>query len=718
MESLRVALENCYGIKKLEATFDFTESRAAAVYAPNGAMKTSLAETFRDLAGGRETTDRIFPDRVTRRDIQDEEGTPLDAASVVVIKSYEDVVPNEKTSLLLVNSELRLELEKLLKDVQAAQEGLLKSLRKISGSKRIEQEISSAFTKSDNEFIKALVRVKEEVSKQDGAPFADVPYDRIFDSKSLTFLSSPDFKGAIEAYVRSYNSLIDKSKYFRRGVFNYYNASTIARNLADNGFFKAKHTVRLNGAEIVEIADVKQLEQIIQAEKDAITSDAELRKKYGAIEKGLNKNQDLRDLQAYLSENEDVLPHLAKIEEFREDVLKSYLKKCFDQVQDLLSLVEETNARKQHIEEAARNEQTQWQDVISTFNDRFDVPFRLEVENLVPVILGVEKAPRLGFTFVDGEDEASVEKAQLMATLSTGEKKAFYILNVLFDIQVRMNSGELTLFVIDDIADSFDYKNKYAIIEYLRDAAEHPMFRQIVLTHNFDFFRTASSRYVGRRNSYMAAKSKDGVTLQEPYGIKNVFEYWKTQFYANSVIKVATIPFIRNVAEYTLGQDSSAYGVLTKMLHIKPGSDQLTVGDLDNQFNVILGKNGSDANPGKNLMEFVFEVADECVHASQGVNFENKIVLSIAIRLATEQLIISRINDPEAVAAIGGNQTNALSDLYRRRFEGDAATNALLRQVLLMTPEAIHLNSFMYEPIVDMSDEHLRKLYTRVRAAQ
>jgi hypothetical protein len=35
-----------------------------------------------------------------------------------------------------------------------------------------------------------------------------------------------------------------------------------------------------------------------------------------------------------------------------------------------------------------------------------------------------------------------------------------------------------------------------------------------------------------------------------------------------------------------------------------------------------------------------------------------------------------------------------------------------------MTPENIHLNSFMYEPILDMSDQHLRKLYTEVVGMQ
>ena len=32
-----------------------------------------------------------------------------------------------------------------------------------------------------------------------------------------------------------------------------------------------------------------------------------------------------------------------------------------------------------------------------------------------------------------------------------------------------------------------------------------------------------------------------------------------------------------------------------------------------------------------------------------------------------------------------------------------------------MTPENIHVNSFMYEPIIDMSDDHLRKLFVDVK---
>lgn len=39
----------------------------------------------------------------------------------------------------------------------------------------------------------------------------------------------------------------------------------------------------------------------------------------------------------------------------------------------------------------------------------------------------------------------------------------------------------------------------------------------------------------------------------------------------------------------------------------------------------------------------------------------------------------------------------------------------LIEEVNMMTPEGIHLNSFMYEPLIDMSAEHLVSLYNRCK---
>ena len=47
-EELKIHFENCYGIKKLQHTFDFTKSKVQIIYAPNGAMKSSFAKTLDD----------------------------------------------------------------------------------------------------------------------------------------------------------------------------------------------------------------------------------------------------------------------------------------------------------------------------------------------------------------------------------------------------------------------------------------------------------------------------------------------------------------------------------------------------------------------------------------------------------------------------------------------------------------------------------------------
>jgi len=46
MNILKIDLENCYGIKKFQEQFDFSQKKVYAIYAPNGSMKTSLAHTL------------------------------------------------------------------------------------------------------------------------------------------------------------------------------------------------------------------------------------------------------------------------------------------------------------------------------------------------------------------------------------------------------------------------------------------------------------------------------------------------------------------------------------------------------------------------------------------------------------------------------------------------------------------------------------------------
>lgn len=718
MKKLTLALEYCYGIRKLDAVLDFGKSSTVAIYAPNGAMKSSLANVFEDIGRGAASKDRIFTGRSTRREVKDESGADLAADAVLVLRPYEEVDGSRtETATLLVNQELRREYEALHAEINTARAAFLKAVKAQAKTKQeVDVEISSTFTRSGDQFNQALTRIKDELMSQDDAPFALVPYDVVMDEKVQTFLATGDFRIAIDDYVKKYNELLAASKYFKKGTFNYYNATNVARQLKENGFFEAKHTVRLNGDEKVEITSEAQLEALIRHEKEKISNNTDLRKKYDALEKQIQKNVTLRDFEAYLQEHEELLPELANIGLLKEKLWKSYIKANYELYLSLLDKIQLAAARAKEIREQAAREATLWERVIEIFNDRFAVPFRLEMPNKVEVMLGVDTAPRLGFVFRDGNEELSVDRGALLQTLSTGEKKAFYILNMLFDIEVRRKSGKETLVVADDIADSFDYKNKYAIVQYLSDLVDDPCFKLLILTHNFDFYRTIESRkVVQRHNCYMVSKTDQGVKLEDAVGIRNVFvNVWKPGFYTDRRKKICCVPFMRNLIEYIKGDTDPDYLKLTSLLHWKADSEQITVADLDVMYGRLFNASGQSMNNSESVLRLIEQEAQACLSAPDGINFENKILLAIATRLRAEKYMATKINDDAWLATIKAHQTPELLSRYCELFASDAAGIRTLQKVTLMTPENIHLNSFMYEPILDMSDQHLRKLFAEV----
>ena len=115
------------------------------------------------------------------------------------------------------------------------------------------------------------------------------------------------------------------------------------------------------------------------------------------------------------------------------------------------------------------------------------------------------------------------------------------------------------------------------------------------------------------------------------------------------------------------------------------------------------------------LLEIIFAEADACLGVAEGANFENKIVLSVASRLAVEKHMIDKIANQAFVESIASNQTPVLFGKYKELFPGNQLEISLIEQVILMTPENIHVNSFMYEPILDMSDERLKVLYGEIK---
>jgi len=99
---------------------------------------------------------------------------------------------------------------------------------------------------------------------------------------------------------------------------------------------------------------------------------------------------------------------------------------------------------------------------------------------------------------------------------------------------------------------------------------------------------------------------------------------------------------------------------------------------------------------------------------SDSIVLEDKIVLAVGIRLKAEEYMWSKISDQ---TVISGSQTGKLFQRYKDEFKQDQAHSEIIKtleSVNIMTPENIHLNSFMYEPILDMGIDELKNLHDKV----
>ena len=512
----------------------------------------------------------------------------------------------------------------------------------------------------------------------------------------------------IDNYVKKYNELLEKSNFFKKGVFNHTQASDVATQLDKNGFFKAEHSVALNGED--DLVETKSdLEKIITEEKNSILQDKKLKDEFEKLDKILKKNADIKNFRDYLSNNPQIVSELSNPSSFKAKLWKSYFKKDKNVFKNLLLKYAASKETIKIIRKQAQKEKGDWYKVIDDFNNKFFVPFSLYVSNQVDVILSNE-LPQIKFRF----EGADVEERNLLEVLSQGEKRALYILNVLFEVEVRKKENSTCLFIIDDIADSFDYKNKYAIIEYLKEISEVKNFYLIILTHNFDFHRSVCGRLdikKARKNILNVIRINSEIKLVEEVYQNNPLNHWRNNL-NNLQMLLASIPMVRNLFEYS-GKDSE-FKDMTSFLHIKNDTKSLTFGKIKEFYGLIFDSQA--VNKINNIDNRYYDLlVQECDQITNGEKLESKIVLSIAIRLKAEEFMILKINDDNCIKAIQKNQTIELFKKYKALFPRETDKIKILEKVNLITPENIHLNSFMYEPILDMSSDELKKLYDDIK---
>ena len=121
-------------------------------------------------------------------------------------------------------------------------------------------------------------------------------------------------------------------------------------------------------------------------------------------------------------------------------------------------------------------------------------------------------------------------------------------------------------------------------------------------------------------------------------------------------------------------------------------------------------------------------IADNHI-SNNDIKLENKIILAIAIRLRAEEFMKTQIQNSQTTFTwkngsgsqtdfltyinTKGNQTRELFNGFKQIGHNEEIRK--LESVNIMTPENIHLNSFMYEPLLDMDIIELQKLYNDIK---
>ena len=730
MNKLNIELTNCFGIDSLNYEFDFEKDNVFSVYARNGLMKTSFAKTFQLIQQGKKenVSDAIFDEPGSA--IVQIDGQDIDKKQVFVVKSYESYYESDISSLLIKG-----DIQTQLQDVFKVRTKLLKALEKNSGLKikkislgktvyELEPTIVKDFDFKEKDILSNLM---ELASYEPEMECSDIPYSVIFDETVLKKIKDTKFQEGIRNFIASSNEIYSSFEYLEKGKLTLPKLKDLKKSLEKDAFFVKQNKVILSGQEA--ITNSEALEQhISNIETKILQTPA-----YKAIENLLNdaKGIVLKDI---IETNPEIIEFLAvdKLPKLRKCLWGSYIRHNSALFGELCN---KYNDFSEAIDELEIDD-TPWKKALDIFYQRFAVPFMMNVVNLKGAIIG-ESVPQVEFSFKKGNTVKTIDRSKLekLDTLSQGEKRALYLLNIIFDIEQIKSTGEDTLLVIDDIADSFDYKNKYAIIEYLYELAQEPHIYMLILTHNFDFYRTVASRLsVNRNNRLIADYSDGGLKLDVEYYQDKPFKNWKNNPKEKYIF--ALLPFVRNLIEYGVDQNISNrkdYLFLTSLLHEKQDSYNITFGDIEPLYKHYAGVSQFDSSIGLNVavLSRLYPVCDNIPISD--TKLENKIVLSIGIRHKAEEYMIQQIlnytgqlswkenrqnysgTNTEFMNFVknNGNQTRELFNGFKQF--GNNEKIKVLNEVNIMTPEHIHVNSFMYEPILDMDIIELHRLYQTIK---
>ena len=701
LKSRFVEMKNAYGIDNLNVNYKGDKILyQSLIYSRNGTFKTSFSRTLNNLSKGNID---VIKDRLTdipaslKIEFIDENNKLItkDCTNRFIVFSRElyekDNMElsnfNQEISLLTIDKDRKEKLNKLMSNSTRKIIDSLKLKLKSAGL-NVDKSITLLTNKNiDTLNINDLYQLLGDIKNVEEKDISKVNLKNLF-QKAYDPIDNENFIDSASNYINIFNKRMNEELFDEN--FNDSNCLNFLDELKKNNYLseEKKRGIVLKGEEYF---NYDKIEDIFNDAIKNISSEPSVLVANKELIKSMGTSAEAKKLQKEFKDNPILINQLAL---GKKNIIIIALKQQKLEIDEFEKIIVDAKNQYSEIINEAKEKQSEFENALVIYKNRFNPVFDISIINKTESILG-ENVPILSFKHNRNKDK-NLSESDLRKILSSGERTALNIISFIVEYEANKNNNPILVF--DDLVETFDYANRHAFIEYIDDLIKENV-SIIILTHNYEFYRTLERRIPQLEK--LSAYSKDGKVYVEANkslnnDIEKVFEITNINQF------IYAIPFLREI-KIMYKNDTS---LLDNCLHYKEDTKNITIEMIRNLFPKMQFSDNSE----EKYLTLLYQIADN-INTDNQYDIVSKTILSIACRLKIEEKIIG--NNFKLIEDIDSNQLAQLKEKYKKDLTDDVLR--LIDNVQISTPEFIHCNSFMYEPLVDIDGKYLFDLYDEIK---
>ena len=711
-------MQNVFGISNVEGANNL--KKINVIYAPNGTAKTSISDAL-SLIGQNRYNDIVdvydkdkkasFELEVDGQDYTEENCPEFCLLKYSGIEQYDLV---ENCSNLVISIQVQEEISKYLKTIDHSKETIKVLIEGKFGKKSNSPAFKNAFStiaKAENFddqdlYIKLINKINF-----DEQPLPINVDENIFlnliNQKMQQSSDTLEFKTGVTDYfdtIKKSSNEIGRHEIFTNG-FTIENLIVFQDNAKKIGYYSENNPTRkllVND----KILGEKDIDNIIKDEIKRIFGSEEAKEKFDCLKKTLKGNTKAINT---LEKNPLLIPLLKDYDCFVSSIFVTLFSTDLQKIKDELE-IKKAQSNIQSIKDKDPEFDSKISEIWNRFSSRFKLKkFDLRIDNKFNAMIGKE-IPSFS-KYVPNTNRKITDPKEYR--LSTGKIKIFNLINFILTVETLLLKNEKVHIVLDDAVDSFDYKNKYGIIDYLLEIKDNPNVQIIVFTHNFDFYRSSILAF-GKKEigQFFAYRGKNNLitfydsSKQKYYLEVSNFNSWKAnptpeQFFA-------LVPFARNLLQLKTSSKNDDVKQIDGFLHFDKNLTNKTIDELhvllEQAMGVQLPRNFKQDDI---YTEALSKTIDNLINKEATLvetDLEDKILLGIYIRVYLERFLYTNClsqsgSEPNLTDNVYARTSNLIR-INRQILSEDDLDKAI--EANLISPCYLHANSFMYEPLVDV----------------